>query len=51
MASFRFAFNLLPLDLWATAKAQLCDTYFFVKGEWAGRLNPSSRCEEERLFL
>jgi len=51
LASFRISLEFLPLDLWATAKAQLCDTYFFVKGEWAGRLSPSSRCEEERLFL
>jgi len=35
LASFRFCFLFLPLDLWATAKAQLCDTYFLesmVKG-------------------
>jgi len=33
-----FCFLFLPLDLWATPKGQLCDTYFIesrVKG-WSG---------------
>jgi hypothetical protein len=34
LASFRSAFLLfLPLDLWATAKGQRCDSYFPGNGE------------------
>jgi len=31
LASFRFCLSFLPIDLWATAKAQLCDTYFMER--------------------
>ena len=42
----------LPLDLWATAKTQLCGTYFFENKQKTGAAEPAdSFCMRTAFFV